>query len=261
MRSAIFALVALLVAANALAESREELAADELNPLARILVVPLQSTWSLGVGPEKKTIYSLAIQPIVPLPIASRFSLIFRPSIAIIDTPGVAPGAEAETGIADFRTQLLLSPERKIAGFILGVGADLLFPTATSDQFSLRRWAAGPAAAAFRQIGPWTYGVLVTQDWSYAGDTKREHVDNAVFLGFFSYRLPTGLSFALRPTAIASWQNEDRWTVPLDFEIRQVLRIGPQALSVGVGGGYFVEKPRFEADWRARFILTFLFPR
>jgi hypothetical protein len=50
-------------------------------------------------------------------------------------------------------------------------------------------------------------------------------------------------------------------SAPLQLAVSQVLKAGPQLLSVGLTGGYFVEKPSIGPDWRVRAVLTLLFPK
>jgi hypothetical protein len=50
--------------------------------------------------------------------------------------------------------------------------------------------------------------------------------------------------------------------VPVNFNILQLLKIGPQIIQVGVGARYWADSPDGAADgWGARAQLTFLFPK
>src|SRR3546814_15187838 len=67
----------------------------------------------------------------------------------------------------------------------------IYLPTATEDTLGAEKWGAGPTAVALRQHGPWTYGILANQIWSFAGDDDRSEV-NATFLQpFLNYTFPS----------------------------------------------------------------------
>jgi hypothetical protein len=48
---------------------------------------------------------------------------------------------------------------------------------------------------------------------------------------------------------------------PIQLTVSQVLTAGPQLLSVGLTGGYFVERPSVGPEWRARLVVTLLYPK
>ena len=57
------------------------------------------------------------------------------------------------------------------------------------------------------------------------------------------------------------WEGE-QWSVPVNFTVNQLLKIGPQILQIGVGTRYWADSPdNGPGDWGARLQLTFLFPK
>jgi len=63
--------------------------------------------------------------------------------------------------------------------------------------------------------------------------------------------------------ATANWNNtpgDAKWTVPLIFEISQILKIGKQPVSVQIAGKYYADTPRYGPDWGVRLNFTLLFP-
>ena len=51
-----------------------------------------------------------------------------------------------------------------------------------------------------------------------------------------------------------------KWTVPINPFVSQVLKIGPQPISLQVGPKLYVEGPTAAPDWGMRFALVLLFP-
>jgi hypothetical protein len=64
---------------------------------------------------------------------------------------------------------LNLSPKEPFHGIIWGVGPALILRTATSSKVGSNIWGAGPSAVALRMDGPWVYGALVSNVWSFSG--------------------------------------------------------------------------------------------
>jgi hypothetical protein len=48
--------------------------------------------------------------------------------------------------------------------------------------------------------------------------------------------------------------------VPINFQMAKVTRLGKLPLSVGIGPGFYVEKPEGGPSWKLRAVLTLLFP-
>ena len=87
---------------------------------------------------------------------------------------------------------------------------------------------------------------------------------NQTFLQpFLSYGTKSGVTFTVNTEATGNWEAEDgqKWTVPINFNLSKVTRVGKRPVSFGIGGGYFVEKPDGGPSWKLRFTTTFIFPR
>ena len=52
----------------------------------------------------------------------------------------------------------------------------------------------------------------------------------------------------------------DQWSVPINLQLSQVLKIDKQLVSVGVGGRYYAVTPNNGPNWGCRLTVTFLFP-
>ena len=70
--------------------------------------------------------------------------------------------------------------------------------------------------------------------------------------------------FTINTEATANWNNAPgnaKWTIPLIFQISQILKIGKQPISLQIGGKYYADSPRYGPDWGVRFNLTLLYPK
>jgi hypothetical protein len=102
--------------------------------------------------------------------------------------------------------------------------------------------------------------MLANHLWSYAGDEARGEV-NATFLQpFVSYITATKTTFTLNSESTYDWAG-DQWSVPLNFVIAQLFKIGNQPMQAFVGGRYYLEGPNGGPEWGIRFGLVMLFPK
>jgi len=239
------------------ADSDEELAKKTQNPIANLISLPLQSDWNYDSGPNNdKTSYTLNVQPVWPFSVSEDYLLITRTIMPVksIEFP------ENETGIGDILQSFFLSPKEQVGGWIVGAGPVLNYPSASDDLLGSGKWGAGPTAVILRQNQGWTYGLLTNHVWSFAGDSDRSEV-NATFLEpFLSFTTRTYTSLGVNTEASYDWRAE-QWTVPVNFMLQQMLKIGAQPLSLQLGYRYYAEKPDYGPDWGLRFQLTFLFPK
>ena len=118
----------------------------------------------------------------------------------------------------------------------------------------------GPTGVALVQKGPWTVGALVNHIWSVAGEGDRPDFDQTFLQPFVSYALGHGRSLTLNTESTYDWEAE-QWTVPLNLMFAQVMKLGPQPVSLQIGGRYYAEKPEGGADWGLRANFTLLFPK
>jgi len=111
--------------------------------------------------------------------------------------------------------------------------------------------------------GPWVYGGLINQIWSFAGDNDRADVSQMLLQPFVNYNMPDGWYLVSAPIITANWEasSDNAWTVPLGGGIGKIFTVGKQPLNASIQGYYNVQKPDMGADWTLRAQLQFLFPK
>jgi hypothetical protein len=156
-------------AASEAEDSDTELAKKTQNPVADLISVPFQNNFNLSAGTDHdQTIYILNVQPVIPLKLTEDWNLITRIITPIINQPSLFPGAESAFGMGDINPTFFLSPA-KPGELIWGVGPTFTLPTATDSLLGSGKWSMGPAAVALSIQGPWVFGALINQQWSFAG--------------------------------------------------------------------------------------------
>jgi hypothetical protein len=243
-------------------ESEEDLAKMTQNPVSDLISVPFQNNWNFDVGPRDKTQYILNIQPVWPFSLNQDWNLITRTIVPVISQPSFAPGMDRENGLGDINFTAFFSPA-KPSKLIWGMGPTFLLPTATDDVLGTDKWGAGPAAVALTMQGPWVYGALANNIWSFAGTDKRDDVNAFLLQPFVNYNLPDGWYLSSAPVVTANWEadSDNTWTVPVGGGVGKIIKIGKLPLNCSLRAYYNVEKPDFGADWQLQFQVQFLFPK
>jgi hypothetical protein len=110
-------------------------------------------------------------------------------------------------------------------------------------------------------LGPLTFGALVNHIESVAGEDDRADVSATFIQPFLTYITKTKTTVALNTESTYDWENEE-WSVPINFNVLQLLKIDSQSIQVGVGVRYWADSAENgPQDWGARLQLTFLFPK
>jgi hypothetical protein len=267
--------VLLLLSFNSLyafSQSDSDLAKQTQNPLADLISLPFQNNFDFNIGPNDRTQYTLNIQPVAPFKLTEKWSLITRTIFPLLYKPDILENSGGVFGIGDTTFTSFISP-RDSGKLIWGVGPIFLLPTATDDKLGTGKWGAGPSVVALITPDPWVIGFLVSNVWSFAGDSDRNKVNLFTLQYFINYNLPNGWYLTSAPINKANWEAEDgnKWTIPIGGGGGKVVRIGKLPVNIQTQVFYNVEKPEIElpgllpdvsaADWQFRFQMQFLFPK
>ena len=247
-------------AANDEHAQQTELAKKLQNPVADLISVPIQNNWDFGIGPENAMRYTANIQPVIPFSVAEDWNLITRTILPVIYAEEPVKGFGDKFGLGDTLQSFFLSPKAPVGGWILGAGPVFQWPTSTEDALGNGKIGAGPTAVALQQEHGWTYGVLVNHVWSFAGQESTPNVNSTFLQPFLSFTTKKHTTFSLNTESTYDWEG-DQWTVPVNFMIQQLLKIGKQPIAFQIGYRHYAEKPDGGPDWGLRFAVTFLFPK
>jgi hypothetical protein len=238
-----------------------ELAKQLSNPISSLISVPFQSNFDFGAGPEGDGFqYKLNLQPVVPFSITEDWNLVARLIVPVVSQHDVF-GTSSQSGLSDSVLSFFFSPKAPTSGgWIWGAGPVLLLRTATDALLGTEKWGAGPTLVVLKQDGGWTYGSLVNHIWSYAGESSRQDVNSTFLQPFLAYTTKRQTSYDFSTESTYDWTNR-QWTVPLVFQVAQLVTIGKRPVQFQLGGRYYAEKPASGPDWGLRFGIVLLFPK
>ena len=239
--------------------------------------MPFQSNEDFGFGPSGNGYkYTLNIQPVIPISISKDWNLILRTIFPIVSqhdlfyipnlpkNSPLEPQNRSQDGLGDTLQSFFFSPkEPGPFGLIWGIGPALLYPTGTHPLLDTGTFSMGPTVVLLKQTGPWTIGALMNQIWSVVISEERKSVSQMFLQPFVSYTTKTHTTFSINTESTANWEGTSstgKWTVPVNFQIQQILKVGKQPLAIQIGGRYYADSPRYGPDWGVRLNITLLYP-
>ncbi len=262
---------------SAEAAEADKLAKQLANPIASLISVPFQANEDFGYGPSHNGYkFTLNIQPVIPISISRDWNLILRTIFPIVSqhdlfyvenlpkNSPLQPQNRSQDGLSDTTQSFFFSPKKPGPfGLIWGLGPAFLYPTGTQDLLGTGTFSIGPTVVVLKQIGGLTAGALMNQLWSVVIEEHRSSLSQMFLQPFIAYTTKTHTTFTLSTESTANWNNtpgDAKWTVPLIFQISQILKMGKQPISLQIGGKYYADSPRYGPDCGVRFALTLLYP-
>lgn len=239
-------------------EEEESLTKEAQNPVSNMISLPIQNNTYFNVGPHKRTMNLLNIQPVIPIQVSKDLNLINRIIIPVESLP-IDENARKD-GIGDISYQAYFTSTNP-GKFIWGAGPIINIPTASDKYLGTGKWSIGPTACGLFMTGPWVYGALANNVWSVGGDKSRPNVNQFLVQPFINYNLPNNWYIGTSPAITADWtkNGDERWIVPLGGGIGKLFDIGNQPINFSVHAYKNVIKPEYGPDWQLRVQLQFLF--
>lgn len=259
----IAALVLVSLPGFVLADEEADLAQQLANPIASLISLPIQFNYDENLGSDDQgSLLRINVQPVVPISLGEEWNLISRTVLPVVNQKDFPTAGFSEFGLSDTVQSLFFSPKAPTAsGWIWGAGPVILLPTATDAFLGTEKWGIGPTVVALKQNGPWTFGGLANHIESFAGDNDRADISATFLQPFVTYITPKQTTFAVNTEATYDWES-DKWSIPINFNVNQLLRFGNQLAQVGGGVRYWATSPDAGAEgWGVRFTVTLVFPR
>jgi hypothetical protein len=265
MSTAAFLILALLIAGQALAQEApaandsSALAEKLSNPVSNLISVPFQFNYDCCIGPRDGSRVLLNIQPVIPFSISDDWNLIMRTIMPVLAQQETVAGNGSHFGLGDVSQSFFFAPKDS-GGIIWAVGPDFVWNSSTDPNLGAGKWAAGPTGVILKQSGGWTYGMLASHVWSFAGQSSRASYANTFLQPFVGYTWPDTTGITVNTETTYSWYART-WNVPINLVLSHLYKFGHQPVSFQLGGRYSATTPNGAGpDWGARFNMVFLFP-
>ena len=237
-----------------------QLAKKLSNPISDLVSVPFQFNWEQNVGPLEQTRFILNVQPVMPFTMNKDWNLVARVIVPLVSQPALTEGSAPAFGVSDVLTSFFLSPSR--GSVTWGLGPVISLPSTMEPTLGSGKWSAGPTAVVLKQSGPWTYGALWNQVWSFSGDASRRDVNQMFLQPFLAYQATRTVTLTLQSESVANWEaDEGKWTVPINILVSKLSSFGVFPASYQIGFGGFVAHPDTGPSWKIRGAIVVLLPR
>jgi hypothetical protein len=103
--------------------------------------------------------------------------------------------------------------------------------------------------------------MLAQHVWDYAGPSDRDYVSSSLLQPFVSFTTKTATTFSLQSESVYNW-NTEKWSVPINTQVSQILKLGPQLIQLKLGARYWADSPESGPEgWGLKAAVVFLFPK
>jgi hypothetical protein len=262
-------LISFLCAGNLFAQEEQKPAADDAaaiakklaNPIGALISVPFQNNMDIGIGDYNGSRNTLNFQPIVPFSLNAKYSLITRYIVPIIAQNDISGMGAQEIGLSDALVSGWISNAVVKNGFVWGVGAAFLIPTATDDLLGTKKFGVGPTVIVLQQKNGWTYGALMNQIWSVAGDADRADVNQMYLQPFLTYNWKSGAGLTVNSEATFNWEASTT-NAYINIMAGGLTKFGKQLVQLQVGPRIHVAAPEGGISaFGVRTAAIFVFPK
>lgn len=237
----------------------DELARRVSNPASFMISVPVHSELSIGGDDTGNSQHYLVdVEPVLPFRLTADWNLISHTDfpLAYADPAGPRGGV---FGLGDINQTISFTPAGH-KGFIWAVGPQVSLPTATSSKLGSGKLSMGPSILLLRQSATMTFGLSADHLWSIAGKDDREDISATEVQPFVAWHIGQGRTISTNVDVGYDWKHK-QWELPVSLSYSKVLKIGEQALSMSIGGKYWLESPTGGSDFGLRIGAVLLFPQ
>ena len=159
-------------------QSNQDLAKAAKNPIADLISLPFQNNTNFGIGQDDDVQNILNIQPVWPVSLNEKWSIITRTILPLMWQPDRGSGpwgqdSEVTFGLGDTTFTAFFSP-KEAGNTTWGVGPVFLIPTATDDVLGADKWGAGISLVVLTMPGHWVIDSLFSNVWSFAGSGDQD---------------------------------------------------------------------------------------
>jgi hypothetical protein len=238
-----------------------DLAKKLANPIANMISVPFQNNLDMGIGQNNATRFTMNFQPVIPFSIGTKFNLITRTILPIINQNHITGYNQKQLGVSDATISTFLSPKNTKNGLTFGIGTILLLPTGTDKFLSSEKIGVGPSLVFLKQSHGWTFGALANQIWSIAGKVERAHINQLFFQPFFTHNWKSGAGLGGNFEFTKNWESNTSvlWFNPT---ISGITSIGKQKTQLLFGPRFNLLAPTGSiADFGIRGSVVLLFTK
>jgi len=206
--------------------------------------------WTQSSSDNKNIVNTGLFQPVLPL---SKHNVL-RPALPVVSTGG----PDGDVGIGDlFLLDVQIS---KIRTGSFGWGGVASLPIATEDTMGTGKWSAGPMIMYMNKMLPKDLlGILVYQEWSFAGKSDRNDVSKFTFQPIWVHHTAWGYVGWTDLNATIDFENDNQFSFPVGLRFGTVFH-AKTPLNVYVQPYYTFNNKGKDDVWGIKLSATFIKP-
>jgi hypothetical protein len=189
-----------------------------------------------------------------PFAFENGWKLSTRIDLPIVRTNTITPFENSdggyEVGVGDVLVQALVVTPSK-GKWAFAFGGQLLMPTGADDQFTSGKWRLVPTAAVIYQVPELSrgsfVGLLVRDDFSFAGDGDRPDTNVVSVQPLFNWALPDKWFVTLSPEI--KFNAKEDWKLFLPFDVTVGKKINARTV-VSLQGDVALINDYEQYDWQ-----------
>lgn len=244
------------------ADSESELGKRAENPIEDMVNVPVELNLDYGIGAYDRANSTLKVEPRVPFHVLENWNVATRTIIPIVNQANDKATTGGSSGLGDVNPSFFFSPAHP-GVFAWGVGPDFVLPTATQTGLGAGKWSAGPALALVLRWKPFSVATIVSNVWSFAGQSGASSVNKGSLQYFLHLDLGDGWSLKSSPTMTADWNKAtgDVWEVPVGGGVARAYKWHGVAIKPALSAYDYVMRRSSSPVWELRAEVSFVFPQ
>ena len=236
------------------------------NPFAFIPRLPIENQFDFGSGDTGGMTYEFSVRPVIPFDLSDEYALVTRTSLRLNYDQALEPEGAAQVGFGDIDQEFYFTTDHAVdRKWVFGAGPVIRWPTATRSEFGGQLWGLGPAAGLIFQpagvdaTSGWTFMLLTHHLFDIAGRSNKGSLSFTYVMPEVSYTTEGGTNLYLDMEPVYDWIS-DKWVVPVNFNISQLMQPNGQPLVLTIGGQYFAHRLAGGPEWGGQISVNFLFP-
>ena len=252
-------------------DEESELGQKTQNPLANLVVIPIQNNVSFNNTQNRSTGYIMNIQPVFPLQLG-KLSIVNRLTFGFGYIPGITAGDDAipvgaadegrtggTWGTLDLNYTGFFTP-KSLGDFHWGIGPSITLPIASDNRMGSGKWSLGPSLAVVWQPGKWTFDAILRQLWSVGGNSERKEVNQLYLQPLAAYNLKHGWALATMPIVTTNWDEPEgeRWLIPVGGGVNKLFKVNNLPILLMCHYYYHLVKPELAATSELRVQLSII---
>jgi hypothetical protein len=245
------------------------LAEAATNPIANLMQMQLQGTYNFENHNASGYSNVATLQGVIPVNLSYEAVplMINRTTVPFVTTPDLGEPANRKNGFGDTSFLNLFLPRLETEGVQVGLGFNSVLPTAGDNEFTgSGKLQIGPSAVFINMQRPsLQWGMFAYQLWDFAdgpSGSDRDDVSALSLQPFVTQHFKGGWYIGTPDTPQTYNFKTDKWTWALGGQVGRVMKLGTQSIKPFGEVLYNPEDGNGpNAEWTAKFNLTFLLPK